>query len=113
MASLISEISALAIPAVVSLCGTVITVVFARVSSVAKARWGIEIEARHREALQSALMSGIRSALARGLTGDAAVKVAIGYADVSVPDAIKALKPSGDVLDAIALAKLREALGNG
>ena len=35
----------------------------------ARARWGIEIEARHREALHSALMTGVRHALARGAAG--------------------------------------------
>ena len=57
--------------------GTVLTIVLDRATKVARERWGIEIEATHRSALHSALMSGIRAALLRGLSGADAVEAAI------------------------------------
>jgi hypothetical protein len=80
-----------------------------RVSTIAKARWGIEIEARHREALHSAIMSGLQAALGRGLSGPDAIAAAITHTRASVPDALAALKPAADVLASIAEAKLKEA----
>jgi len=79
------------------------------VANVAKTRWGIEIEARHREALHSALMSGIRAALGRGFTGQEAIDMALKYTLDSVPDALVALNPNANVLADLAAAKLREA----
>ena len=79
-----------------------------RVANVAKERWGIEIEARHREALHSALMSGIRAALGRGLRGQDVIDASISYAGISVPDALAALNPAREVLTDLAAAKLRE-----
>ena len=90
---------------------TVLTWALASAARAAKQRWGIEIEARHREALHSALMSGIRAALGRGLKGKDAVDAAIGHAGRSVPDAIRRLGPSADVMKSLAEAKLREAIG--
>lgn len=71
---------------------------------------GIEIEAHHRAALHSALMTGIRWALGRGLTGQAAVSSAVDYATRSVPDALAALHPTPDVLHDLASSKLREVI---
>lgn len=54
-------------------------------------RWtGIEIEARHREALQSALANAARLILA-----GATKQSGISYVMSSVPDALKALKVDG------------------
>ncbi|WP_353429011.1 hypothetical protein [Paracoccus denitrificans] len=110
MDGLLTELSAAILPALVALFGTVATIIINRASKVAQERWGIEIEARHREALQSALMSGIRAALSRGLSGDAAIRAAIHHAGSSVPDAITALNPASGVLKSIAEAKLREVM---
>mgnify|MGYP007078755858 CR=1 FL=1 len=77
-------------------------------------RWtGREIEARHREALHSALMTGARIALQRGLKPQAAVDMAIGYARTSVPDAIRELDPNEAVLTSRARAVLEEAQKTG
>lgn len=109
MNTFLTEISAAVLPALVALFGTVLTIILRRASDVAQQRWGIEIEARHREALQTAVMSGIRAAMLRGLTGDAAIKAAISHAENSVPDAIAALKPTAGVLVSIAQGKLQDA----
>lgn len=99
------------LPTVLELTGIALGGVLLRASLVAKRRWGIDIEARHREALHSALMSGVRAALDRGLSGRAAIDAALDHAGQSVPDAISALNPTVDVLASIAKAKLREAAG--
>lgn len=99
------------LPTVLELTGIALGGVLMRASLVAKKRWGIEIEAKHREALHSALMSGVRAALDRGLSGRAAVDAAVDHAAQSVPDAMAALNPTVEVLASIAKAKLREAAG--
>lgn len=71
---------------------------------------GVEVEARHREALHSALMTGIRWALGRGLSGQAAVSAAVEYAGRSVPDVLARLHPAPDVLHDLASSKLREVI---
>lgn len=113
MNMLFSEAIGLLLPTLLQIVSTVLGVVLIRAASVAKARWGIEIEARHREALQTAIMSGIRAALTRGLTGEAAVQAAISHASRSTADAIDHFKPLPDVLESIARAKLEEAVKSG
>lgn len=98
------------LPALLQVFSVFVGIVLLRVGNAARERWGIEIEARHREALHSALMSGIRAALGRGLTGSAAVDAAITYATSSVPDALAKLDPDAKVITDLAAAKLREAL---
>ena len=99
------------LPTLLQVIGALLGVLLIRASTYASARWGIEIEARHREALHSAMMSGIRAALTKGLTGQAAVDAAIVYANDSVPEALNALDPSAETITALAEAKLREAAG--
>lgn len=98
------------LPAVLTIVGTVLATFLIKVAAVAQARWGIEIEAKDREALHSALMSGIRAALQRGLGPGDAVIAALAHAQRSVPDALARLNPSDKVLGNIAEAKLEEAI---
>ena len=109
-AGALSDFATAAAPGVVELIGLALTGIIGWAATRARAKWGIEIEATHRAALHSALMSGIRAALLRGLQGSEAVEAAIIHASGSVPDAIKALQPDGSVLTRIAEAKLRDAL---
>ncbi len=108
MMNLLSEIYAAVLPLLLSLLAAWLAKVMAGAADEAKRRWGIEIEARHREALHSALMSGIRAALNRGLTGPAAIDSAVKYATQSVPDALARLNPDARVLARLAASKLRE-----
>jgi hypothetical protein len=76
-------------------------------------RWtGIQIEARHREALHSAIMTAARVAVARGLTREIAAEFVSSYVRASVPEAMKRLSPSVDTLDALVRSKLLEVAGN-
>ncbi|NEX47618.1 hypothetical protein [Pseudotabrizicola algicola] len=98
------------LPMLLQLIGAVLGLFLIWAARTAKNRWGIEIEARHREALHSAIMSGIRASLSRGTVGEDAINEAILHAGSSVPDAIAALNPGAGVLVSIAEAKLREAI---
>ena len=110
MKTMLAEIVAALAPIVMLGVGAFLTLTLNRVTTIASSRWGIEIEARHREALHSALMSGVQAALRRGLTGSDATRAGLEYALRSTPDAVSALKPAEGVLRSIAESKLREAL---
>lgn len=100
------------LPPLLDLAGIALAGWLVRVSLVAKKRWGLEIEARHRDALHAALMTGIRDALANGLTGQQAIDAAIRHARESVPDALASLKQATTrVVTSIAAAKLKEVVG--
>lgn len=107
----LQEIYASAMPALLQFIGLILSLLLARAAEAARTRWGLQIEAAHRDALHTALMTGVRFALGRGLQGEAAMSAAMIHARQSVPDAIAALKPSSGVLETIASAKLADALG--
>lgn len=98
-------------PIILQLLSAVIGLMIARAANVARDRWGIEIEATHRAALQAAIMSGLQGALMRGLSGQSLIDAAIDHVQSSVPDAVRALKPAPGVLETIIQARLNEALG--
>ena len=83
-------------------------------AATAFTRWtGIRIDHEHRVALHSALMTGIRAAVSRGMNAEQAVEHAKAYAETSVPDALRRLKPDPAVLQSLARAKLQEVAGAG
>lgn len=110
-AGVFDDILEAARPGLLELFGAAITLLIGWAAAKARQKWGIDIEARHREALHSALMNAARLALANQLTGDKAVSMILDYARQSVPDAIGSLRPSIGVLDDLARAKLEQAIG--
>ena len=80
LSELMLQIYAAVLPPLLVILGTILGRILAKAAKVAQDRWGIEIEARHRETLQSAMMTGIAAALARGLNRDEAVNAAIQHA---------------------------------
>ena len=95
-------------PHLLELLAAILTLIIGWLAAQARARWGVEIEARHREALHSALMTGVRHALARGVHDQAAVaEVEVNYVRTSVPDALRALRPGPQQLVDVANAKLQ------
>jgi hypothetical protein len=82
-------------PHLLELIAAILTLIIGALAAKARERWGIEIEARHREALHSALMTGMRHALASGIEGrDSLAEATVAYARASVPNALEALRPS-------------------
>ena len=70
---------------------------------------GKEIEAKHRDAFQSALLNGARLALSKQLTGKTAIDLILRAVKDSVPDAIDYFRPNAQVLENLAEAKLQQA----
>lgn len=79
MSEFLLSLYQLILPALLPVISTALGVMLLRLSSVAKERWGIEIEARLRETLHSALMTGISMAASKGLRGEAAVQAAVAH----------------------------------
>ncbi|MGC9448619.1 hypothetical protein [Cereibacter johrii] len=91
------------------LAGVVLTALIG-FATVRFQRWtGIQIEARHREALHSAIMTAARLAVARKLAPDAATEFVSNYVRNSVPDALKQLAPPADTLNALVRSRLAQA----
>ena len=95
-------------PHILELLGVLLTGIIGWAAAAARRKWGIEIEARYREALHSALMTGAQLAMKNELTGKAAIDLVLRYIKQSVPDAIGSLKPSPDVLTDLAKAKIEQ-----
>lgn len=95
-------------PHILELLGVLLTGIIGWAAAAARRKWGIEIEARYREALHSALLTGAQLAMKHELTGKAAIDLVLRYIKQSVPDAIGSLKPSPDVLTDLAKAKLEQ-----
>lgn len=71
-------------------------------------RTGIFIEEKHLRTLHSAIRTGTLAAADRGLSKDVLIETVSAYVRASVPDAVKALKPSDAVLSTLIAAKLAE-----
>ena len=95
-------------PSFIEALGALITLLFGWLSVTLHRKWGIEIEARHREALHSALMTGARAAVDGNLNGVKARSMVMDYVRQSVPDALRYLTASDSVLMRLAEAKLRQ-----
>lgn len=99
------------LPTLLQGIAAILGVVLLRAANTAKARWGIEIEAKHREALQSALMTGATMALAKGLAGKDATNEALRHVLArGAPDAARFFGLDARGLEDLAQAKIREAL---
>lgn len=72
-----------------------------------KANFNITLEQKDKDAIHSALQSGVRAALQEGLTQSAAVTFALRHAQKSVPQALERMQPTVAVLENIALSKIR------
>ena len=95
---------------ILGILAPVLTMIIGWAAKQAGTRWGIQIEATHREALHWALCTGATLALKKQLTGQAALDLIIAYARKSVPDAFGRLQPSPEVLANLAQAKLEQAV---
>lgn len=96
------------IPALMTFMGVAIPALLAWLTAIVRCWMKKQNEARDREALHSALETGVLAGElkygANGSRGDV-VAYAVDYAQKSVPDAMKALNPPADVLAKIAMSK--------
>lgn len=97
------------IPHVMEIIGILLTAIIGWAAAKARQKWGIDIQAHHREALHWALHTGTQLALERKLTGEAARSLILDYVRRSVPDALAAISPSPATLENLAESKLEEA----
>lgn len=104
------QIIASAAPHLLELVSLAITAIIGWAAAAARRKWGIEIEARHREALHWALYSAAQLAVKNQLTGKQALDLMLEYVRRSVPDAIGNLRPSAEVLTDLAQAKLEQVV---
>ncbi|AXQ93212.1 hypothetical protein LV780_04935 [Cereibacter azotoformans] len=98
-------------PGLLDLAGVILTLIIGAAARQWAAWTGVQIEARHREALHSAIMTAARTAIARGLTREVATEFIAAYVRASVPDALKRLSPSAETLDGLIRSKLIDAAG--
>ncbi|MDN3713464.1 hypothetical protein QWZ10_20060 [Paracoccus cavernae] len=99
-------IKAALLPHLQEIIGILLASLIGWAANTARRKWGIDIEAKHLSALQSALMTGARLALDRNLDGKAALAVIMGHVQLSVPDAVIGLKADQEVLTNLAQASL-------
>lgn len=98
----------LATPALLSLIGIVLAWGITRGAAAFELWTGIRIDESSRDALHSAIISGVRAALEGGSPKDEVIRHAVIYAHKSVPDAIRRLVPGDGVLDELALRYYNE-----
>lgn len=89
---------------ILQVAAALITALLGYIGMWVRARFGVEISAKHRDALHSALMTGVETAVRRNPAAGVreVMDDAIEYARESVPDALKALAPSNPILRTIA-----------
>ena len=83
------------VPVISAMVAVLIPIAIAAVMKLLK-KWGLEMEANHRDALQSALQNAARIALSRATGGKIAMSAGIDYVKSSVPDAISSFDLSDD-----------------
>ncbi len=101
-------IKAAVIPHVLEIISIMLASMVGWAANTARKKWGIDIEAKHRDALHSALMTGAQLAMQRGLTGQEAINQILQHVQISVPHAVIGLDARTEVLGNLAQAKLQE-----
>ena len=101
-------------PSLGVLLATVVSFYATKAIRIFERKTGLEIEARHREALHQALISGVQAALASGpkVAVEVIAQRAVEHAQASVPDAIAAIEQAtGANLTRLANRYIRELGG--
>lgn len=105
-------------PYLISLAATILTYLAVRANAYMKVKTGLEIEAINRQALHSALETGVELAIAKATKNktaaaaaqDELVAMIVEYVQRSVPDALETLRPSREQLQDMAIAKVEQRL---
>ena len=98
--------------AIISIIGLMLTFIVNRAAAAFTMATGIQIEARHREALHEAVMTAVESGMMHGPeVGMSTLRAhVVAHLRESVPDALMALTPGDGVLDRLIERYAREAL---
>lgn len=108
------------VPLAVTVLSGVASAVLALGYSWLKVKWGVDIEAHHRAALHSAIVSGINLAVSKvgslGRVPEIPVsnpfkRMALDYVLKSVPDAIKKFNLTEEKIEQMILAKIPQVIG--
>ncbi|KIC30048.1 hypothetical protein [Leisingera sp. ANG-M6] len=99
-------------PLLIEALALILTSAIAAAALMVRKHFGVQVGQALQRDLHTALMSGIRAALEDGreAAADVLINEAIQHARESVPDAIKALKPTEAVLQRLARGKIAEAV---
>lgn len=105
-------------PYLISLAATILTFLAVKANAYMKVKTGLEIEAINRQALHSALETGVELAIAKATKNKTAATAAqeelvamiVEYVKRSVPDALETLRPSREQLQDMAIAKVEQRL---
>lgn len=86
---------------IITIIGLLLTIIVNRAAGAFTAATGLQIEARHREALHEAIMTAVESGLQHGPdVGFGTLRThVVAHLQESVPDALTALTPGDGVLD--------------
>lgn len=99
------------LPPFLSFLAVLVTVSLGWAARAIQRRTGIAVEEKDMLALHSALMTGVQSAMSKATAvsgtpvSPAIIRSAVEYAQTSVPDAMRRLKPSVEILRSLAEAK--------
>lgn len=108
-------------PLAITILSGIASAAIAYLTAKLKSKWGVEIEAKHREALHSAIVSGVNLAVAKGArladgatlpkTGNFVVDMALPYVVKSVPDAIARFDLTEAKITEMILSKIPQVAG--
>lgn len=95
-----------AMPHLLQIASAVLLGLIGWAANTARRKWGIDIEAKYQTDLHTALTTAARLALAKQMTGEAAIALILDYARRSVPDALSKLNPPQAVIENLAKSKI-------
>lgn len=100
-------------PVIIEAVSVIVGAAILWLANMVRQKTGLEIEARHRAAMHSAIMSGVRAALKDGVPAgrDVLIDRVVAYVRESVPDALRRLGPKEFVLRQLVEGYINDALG--
>jgi hypothetical protein len=104
-----NELSEALAPVLVEGVVSVVVLLWGFAAVYAKRKWGIQIESVNRDALHKAIETGTNLVLDSDMSRQQKLETVLNHVQASVPDAIKALSPSQDVLITLIMSRLEVA----
>lgn len=100
------------LPSLITALSVLVGAVITWGARVFSEKTGLDIEQKHRDALHSAIMSGVNAALTDGpqAARETIIDQAIAYVEGAVPDALEKLGPSNFILRKLVEGKVNDIL---